>query len=191
MLKKMRRPYHNRWHNLPIYWLFLATSCFAIFVNIQSGDARIVCKSSGHRMDCNPTSLVSEELSGYMQRSLELFEKNLCRVNEASLSNEAWTKETADEVEFYIRYECDYSQGETNPSTSQQKVKLGYRATARYEFLCAPQQYKMFESGFDFYSNGTQMHWDSQGSSRPIPWRQLPVEDRDRRLIPLFRIWCE
>lgn len=189
MLKIERRYRISRC--LRIAWLTLATVYFAVLGNIQSANAKIVCKPGDDNVDCISTDSISDEVSRRTRLSVELFDKNLCRVNEISLSNDAWTKATTDEVEIYIRYECGYPQNEASSSNTQQNTKLRYQATARYEFLCAPHQYKMFESGFDFYSNGSRMHWDSQGSSRPIPWQNLPVEGRDRRLVSLFRLWCE
>lgn len=41
---------------------------------------------------------------------------------------------------------------------------------ARYDFDCLNKLYKYYASGFDFFNNGAQSHWDSQGTSRELPW---------------------
>ena len=176
---------------LPRFWLSFLAPYFAILVVIPVANATTVCRSDEGIINCSSPTVSSAELSNRMRRSAKLFETNLCRVKELSSSNDTWAADQTDEIAIYIRYSCDYSQSETSSSNSQQNTRLRYDATAKYEFLCAPRQYKMFESGFDLYSNGARMHWDSQGSSRPIPWHKVTSEERDRRLVPLFHIWCE
>ena len=131
---------------------------------------------------------VSEDLSDRMKRSRILFENKMCLVTEISLSGDTEWKPTPDEVRIYVRYECKRPQNEPGQSTATLARQI---TTARYQFSCALRQYKYFASGFDIRDDGSRIHWDSQGTSREIPWQNLTVGNSDRRLMPLFRTWCE
>jgi hypothetical protein len=52
-----------------------------------------------------------------------------------------------------------------------------------------PRQFTYYESGFDFYPNGTTMHWDSQGTATPIPPRDIS-EANNKIVEPLYKAWC-
>jgi hypothetical protein len=63
--------------------------------------------------------------------------------------------------------------------------------SARYDFECALRNFKYFASGFDYFDDGSRSHWDSQGSSRPIPWQKIAAGGDHVRLDSLFKVWCE
>ena len=168
-----------------LFRLCFVVTCIVI-VNISSSFAGLSCRYESEVTTCSPASSVSEHLAGRMQQSRSLFENERCRVSEVGLSDDAdRSKLPPYEIGIYVRYDCGSSEKELT-----QKPQNRYTATARYEFSCALKQYKFFESGFDIHSDGTRSHWDSQGTSRPIPWQYLAVGNRDARLVLLFQVWC-
>jgi len=164
------------------------TACCIVFIfNNAVARADPTCRYDNAVIACLPDKPVSEDLSDRMKRSRILFENELCLVNEIFLSGDADWKPTPNEVSILVRYECKRPQG------AAQSVATPARQTtaARYQFSCALRQYKFFASGFEIHDNGTRSHWDSQGTSREIPWQNLAIGNRDARLTPLFRTWCE
>jgi len=157
-------------------------------MNNQVARADLSCKYDNAAVACIPTAPVSEELTDRIKRSRILFESTLCQVNEITLSGDTEAKLDPAEVRMLVRYECKKSRNEpTQPSATP----VRQITTARYQFSCALRQYKSFSSGFDIFDNGRKSHWDSQGTSREIPWRDLANGNGDTRLTPLFRTWCE
>jgi hypothetical protein len=154
----------------------------------QAAYADFSCKFDSDQMTCLPSNPVSEDLSDRVKRSRILFENKLCVVNEVSLSGDTEWNPTPYEIHIYVRYECKKSKNGSDQSTATAERQM---TTARYQFSCALRQYKFFASGFDILENGTRSHWDSQGTSREIPWQPLVIGTNDSRLAPLFRTWCE
>jgi hypothetical protein len=175
-----------------VFRLCIAVSWAALTASVEPAHADLVCKYESEVPAvpaCIPASALSDNLSNRMRQSRILFENKLCRVDEITLSGSAeWPPPPPFEVSIYLRYGCS-SQNEPAQSTAARKLK--YTATARYQFSCALRQYKFFASGFDIRNDGTRSHWDSQGSSREIPWQDLAVGNSDPHLTPLFQTWCD
>lgn len=176
-----------------VFLLGFAASYTAFIVSIQPARADLSCKYESGAPVCVSAGSVSDDLSDRMRKSRILFESKRCRVSEITLSGDAgWPPQSPFEVRIYLRYECESSQDESaQPTAVREKQISKYTATARYEFSCALRQYKFFASGFDIHNDGTRSHWDSQGSSREIPWQDLTVGSSDPHLTPLFRTWCD
>lgn len=176
-----------------VFLLAFAASYPAFMVSIQPAHADLSCKYESEAPVCVPAGSVPDDLSDRMRKSRILFESKRCRVSEITLSgNAGWPPPSPSEVHIYLRYECESSQDESaRPTAVREKQISKYTATARYEFSCALRQCKFFASGFDIHNDGTRSHWDSQGSSRQIPWQDLTVGSSDPHLRPLFRTWCD
>ena len=163
---------------------WLVVFCLVFMLSNQTARADFSCKFDNDILACLPASPVSEDLTERMKRSRILFENKLCVVDEISVSGDADWKPTPYEVRIYVRYECKRPQNESAQSIA---TPARQTTTARYQFSCALRQYKFFASGFDIHENGTRSHWDSQGTSREIPWQTLAIGNRDTRLTQADR----
>jgi hypothetical protein len=70
--------------------------------------------------------------------------------------------------EMLIRYTCDIP-----PDLTKSRYRVEESGTERYNFNCARREFKFYASGGDKYNDGKWLHWDSQGTARPLPWRPI------------------
>ncbi|MCA1474303.1 hypothetical protein [Bradyrhizobium sp. NBAIM08] len=162
-------------------------------VTSQPAGAAFSCKGEKSLTVCQPQDdLATDGPKDRVRQSRVLFEENSCSAGEILASGPSdWTAPPyADEIHVVVTYECQIrSMGARSDNSTKQRTKES--AIARYDFACAHKQYKYFASGFDFFSDGSRSHWDSQGSSRPIPWQKLDFGGGGARLRALFKVWCE
>jgi|ERR1700722_4528210 len=181
----------RRFHELCL--LGFAAMTILVIATSQSARASFSCKDANGATICQPEDIVANGPKNRMRQSQILFNVNDCLVKEISVSGQAdWTPPPyASEINIVIRYECLISQTTLPPTDPQVKLRIQQDVNARYDFACALREFKYFASGFDRFNDGSNSHWDSQGSSRPIPWRNLIYAGSDRRLASLFDIWCK
>jgi hypothetical protein len=149
------------------------------------------CKEDNGLAVCNPETKNSD-IDSRTKRMRNLFESQNCVVFEVSSSRATGATELSGSLaprdgkitEIVVRYACQLSD---TPSSATRKIKEEGRE--RYEFDCANSLFHFYASGFDVFKDGRRMHWDSQGTSRPIPWRAIPMTDNPK-LISVYEIWC-
>lgn len=168
-----------------------AVAAILLTITSQSTRAEFSCRDEKSLPVCQPEDLSTNGAMDRIKQSRLLFESNNCLVGQISVSGQSdWTGVPyAGELQVIIRYECQISQA-TQPET-RKKLTTKQNASARYDFACASRSFKYFASGFDHFDDGSHSHWDSQGSSRPIPWQKITAKGNHVHLGPLFKIWCE
>jgi hypothetical protein len=162
-------------------------------VTSQSARAAFSCRDEKSLTVCQPEDdLVTGGPKDRLRQSRILFEANNCLAGEILASGQSdWTAAPyAGEIHVVVRYECQI--GATGPqSDNGKKQRTKESVSARYDFACALREFKYFASGFDYFNDGSRNHWDSQGSSRPIPWQKIYSDGGGARLGSLFKVWCE
>ena len=117
-------------------------------------------------------------------QSRKVFENDLCVVNDLNAAHSL-----PGEVAIHVKYDCKISPAPNSATERNQRIRE--TASARYDLACFRMEYKYFASGFDYYVGGSRMHWDSQGSSRPLPWRLIGNgTEKDLKILSLYKIWC-
>ncbi|SIO44711.1 hypothetical protein SAMN05443247_05493 [Bradyrhizobium erythrophlei] len=162
-------------------------------VTVQSARADFSCRDEKSLTVCQPEDLVQNGPKDRIKQSRILFETNNCLVGEISASGQSdWTAATyADEIHVVVRYECQIPQTTVPQSDLGKKQRTTENVNAKYDFACALREFKYFASGFDHFNDGSRSHWDSQGSSRPIPWQKIYSGGVGAHLGSLFKVWCE
>lgn len=159
----------------------------------QSSRAAFSCTDENNLTVCQPENdLVTSSPKDRLRQSRLLFEENNCLAGEIIASGQFdWNAPPyAGEIHLVVRYECKI--GDTGLQSDEgKKQRTRESVSARYDFACALREYKYFASGFDYFNDGSRSHWDSQGSSKPIPWQKLYSGAMGARLDSLFKIWCE
>jgi hypothetical protein len=162
---------------------FIATS--------QPARADFTCRAEKGLTVCQPEGLVGP--MDRIKQSHLLFETNNCSVGQMSASGETdWTEQRyTGEIHVVVRYECQIPLTATPQSGTEKKQRTKESVSAKYDFACALREFKYFASGFDHFNDGSRGHWDSQGSSRPIPWQKIVSNGTGAHLGALFKVWCE
>jgi hypothetical protein len=87
----------------------------------------------------------------------------------------AETKVDGPSVMFEVRLECLV---DSPRSPSQPAIRrTGETASHSFGIDCRNRESHYFAQGFDYYSDKTTNHWDSQGSARAKPWRAVRTEN--------------
>jgi hypothetical protein len=169
-----------------------AATIFLLIVTSQSARADFSCRDEKSLTVCQPEDLVTKGVKDRLKQSRILFETNNCSVGEISVSGQSdWTAAPyAGEIHVVVRYECQIPQTMVPLSDIGKKQRTKESLNGQYDFACALGEFKYSSSGFDYFNDGSRMHWDSQGSSRPIPWEKI-YSGGDRHLSPLFKVWCD
>jgi hypothetical protein len=139
------------------------------------------CEYDNGREACQPS--IQAELEGRIGLTRALFEGNNCSVQSISVSGRSdWdTSPYLYEMGVIVKHKCEF-EGQAIARTV---------TTARYTFACSLREFKYYESGFDYDNDGKRMHWDSQGTSKPLPWRNILYAPNKVHLEELFDIWCK
>ena len=171
-------------------WGIVWGVCCLAGVASNPAQADFGCSTESGLTVCQPEAETSPDLKDRLEQSRLLFERDDCLVIKQSISGQAeWiARGYPYEIRLSIGYECRF-QPRSSDGVGKRRIKQS--STAIYDFACSRREFKYFESGFDFFGDDTRMHWDSQGSSRPIPWQGIIIGARNPRLMPLFKVWCE
>src|SRR3981081_1041686 len=162
-------------------------------ITSQSTRADFSCRDEKSLPVCQPEDLTTNGPMNRIKQSRLLFETNNCLVGQISASGQLdWTGAPyVGEIQVVIRYECQIPQTTAPQSEASKKQTTKENVSARYDFACAHRIFKYFASGFDHFDDGSRSHWDSQGSSRPIPWQKITAVGDHVHLGSLFNVWCE
>jgi hypothetical protein len=144
-------------------------------VTSQSSRADFSCSDEKSLTVCQPEDLITNGAKDRIRQSRILFDTNNCLAGEISASGQSgWTAAPyAGEIQVVVRYECQIPQTAVPQSDTAKKQRTRENVSAKYDFACALREFKYFASGFDHFTDGSRSHWDSQGSSRPIPWQKI------------------
>jgi hypothetical protein len=155
----------------------------AVCVICNSAKANFTCKEVDNLVVCEP-AFVSASAAERMSESRKLLNGKDCKSLEISVTGEIASESIfrPAAVTILTKYECRYMEILPAQRTSETSHK-------RYEFDCLGKAFKYYSSGFDFFGDGRPpMHWDSQGTARPLPWRPVEVAPSNDKL--LFGVWC-
>jgi hypothetical protein len=170
-----------------------AVATVLITITSQSARADFSCRDEKSLPVCQPKDLIANGPMDRIKQSRLLFETNNCLVGQISASGQYdWTGAPyAGEIHVVIRYECQIPQTTAPQSDTSRKQRSKENVSAQYDFACTLGEFKYFASGFDHFNDGSRSHWDSQGSSRPIPWQKITAGGNRAHLGSLFKVWCE
>jgi hypothetical protein len=159
----------------------------------ESARAEFSCKDEKSLTVCQPDDFLANGPKDRIRQSRLLFETNDCSVGELSASGQTgWTPAPyAGEIRVVVRYECQIPQTAVQQSDTAGRQRIKESVSAKYDFACALGEFKYFASGLDHFNDGSRGHWDSQGTSRPIPWQKIISGGAGAQLGPLFKVWCE
>jgi hypothetical protein len=162
-------------------------------VTSESVRAEFSCRDEKNLTVCQPDDSLANGPKDRIRQSRLLFETNDCSVDELSASGQSdWTAAPyTGEIRVAVRYECRIPQTTAQQSDAAGKQRIKESVSAKYDFACALGEFKYFASGFHHFDDGSRGHWDSQGSSRPIPWQKIISDGAGASLGPLFKVWCE
>jgi hypothetical protein len=154
-------------HRTALHYVLLV--CLFAHLFIDPARADFNCKEEDGSTVCDPESQTSY-INDRMRQVRKLFESTNCAVSEMSSfgTTELIGLLPPTRVKIAIRYECQILE----PSSSN-PGRIKESGTEGYEFDCGTGLFKFYASGFDFFNDGKRMHWDSQGTSRPLPWRRI------------------
>ena len=151
-------------------------------VGSATAEAGFSCVWQEGEPECSSPAGI-EDFPIRLRKTRALFEMDGCRVSKIM----AWSEGSApwagagypDGMEVMVSYKCTDAQ-----------ARPKQQSNARYGFICASRMQTYYESGFDFGADGKPMHWDSQGTSTPIPPAPL-AKARNKLVEPLYKTWCE
>jgi len=165
---------------------FLQLVSLAIAVLLAYGapaEAGFSCNWRGGVTDCGAEN--SQDLFARIEKAKALFESSSCEVTELSASSDGqstWAGPNySDLLEVVVAHQCRKADDPSAP--------LKQSSRARYGFSCPAKTYTYYESGFDYDASGKRMHWDSQGTSTPIPPRSVS-ETNNTLAKALYQAWC-
>lgn len=165
----------NYWRHLA--WLFVYFFFGLPVVGPDADESHWICKLSDQTIRCSSDLVLSntahEELEQTLKSALSVRQRDACTINKFDgEATGAIDSLHITQIEMLLGYSCDIP---ADPTKSTYRVQE--RGTERYNFNCGTKEFKFYASGFDKYNDGKWLHWDSQGTARPIPWRPILVGD--------------
>lgn len=117
---------------------------------------------------------------------IKIFDAKKCSVNALS-GNRGESSKTLvlNSVEMFITYSCKLPADQDKPV-----YRTEQSGTEHYTFNCGNASFKFYASGFDRFSDGKYMHWDSQGTSQELPWAPIPANDQGH-IAECFSLLCQ
>jgi hypothetical protein len=77
-------------------------------------------------------------------------------------------------VDMFVKYACK------TPADNERAVyRTEEEGNEHYRYDCRGELFKFYANGFDRYNDGKSMHWDSQGTSRELPWAPILTNNID------------
>lgn len=150
---------------------------FRLTGSASTDESHWSCSLSGQAILCSSDGVLSdtsyEGLEQKLKLALHLSKPDACAIHRFDSSGAgAVDPPHITEIEMLVGYTCDIP-----PDLTKSTYRVEESGTERYNFNCAQREFKFYASGFDKYNGGRSVHWDSQGTARPIPWRPILVAD--------------